>query len=116
MSKIEPYIVDILCKSVHESSPFEACHVTACAIASSEEEATVIIQDQLVSRSYMVKSVVSVSAKRTLPLGNSTEDELQRKALLSPDLYSLVLLPMNRADISKEYKNQFQNISLKMDS
>ncbi len=106
MTKTQPYIVDMQCESVDKSSFIEDCHVTACAIASSAEEALLIIQGHLVSKRYIIASVVAVAPKMILQPCDSTEDELLKKALRSSDLYSLMIVPVDVADISKLHKAQ----------
>ena len=106
MTKPQPYIVDMQCESVDKSSFFKDCHVPGGAIASSADEALLMIQGHLVSRRYIIASVVAVAPKMILQSCDSAEAELLRKALLSSDLYSLMILPVNEPEITKEHKAQ----------
>ena len=106
VTKTQPYIVDMQCESIDKSLFIEDCHVTGCAIASSAEEALLMIQGHLVSRRYIIASVVAVAPKRDLQHCDYTEEQLLNKALQSSDLCSLMSFSVHEVENSKEHNTQ----------
>jgi len=69
---MEPYIVDILCKSADPNRDLREAHAVVCAIAETPQSAEVMARNLVMSHSMIVESIAGVNLKSA-----SQPDEFQ---------------------------------------
>ncbi len=69
---MEPYIIDILCKSADPNRNLMEAHAVVCAIAETPESAEIMARNLVMSHSLIVESVAGVNLKSA-----SQPDEFQ---------------------------------------
>jgi len=117
MKQTEPFIVDIICMNVDPISTLKSCHVTGCAIASTREEASIMIQDRLMSRSFVVVDILNVLPITSLATDDDNKEQtLIRRACSSPINCSVMLIPFSGERLSLDQINAFPSPSNQMHS
>jgi hypothetical protein len=117
MTQKEAFIVDIICMNVDPIYTLKSCHVTGCAIASTREEASIMIQDRLVSRSFVVIDILNVLPVSSLATNdNNKEQTLIRRARSSPTDCSVILIPFSGEGLSLGQINAYPSSANQMHS
>jgi len=117
MNQQEPFIVDMICMNVDPISTLKSCHVTGCAIASTKEEASIMIQDRLVSRSFVVIDVLNVLPITSLATDDDNKEQtLIRRACSSPINCSVILIPFSGTGLSLDQINGYPSPANQMHS